>query len=145
MPGQQQPIATTPPVTDDDHRVIQFRPRTLPKSPTEAVAVPGRDRGPAERGPTVRLFRPKPFQSKPPPLSQFETASAGGEDSNYDRRMLSNVAALVFILLLTGVAVWLATTLNDMRRTQDCIMVGRRDCAKLPIPTILPPHDAENI
>lgn len=42
--------------------------------------------------------------------------------------MLINGAALLFILALIGGAIWLADTMADMRRNQDCVLSGRRGC-----------------
>ncbi|MGO9361707.1 MAG: hypothetical protein ACLP1D_29180 [Xanthobacteraceae bacterium] len=52
--------------------------------------------------------------------------------------MIVNFAALFFVLFLTGAGVWLATTIRDLRRTQSCLLVGRRDCARLPAPMAPP-------
>jgi hypothetical protein len=58
---------------------------------------------------------------------------------NYRQRMIVNFTALFFVLFLTGAGVWLATTIRDLRRTQNCLLVGRRDCARLPILPMAPP------
>jgi hypothetical protein len=55
------------------------------------------------------------------------------------QRMIVNITALLFVLFLTGTGVWLATTIRDLRRTQDCLLVGRRDCARMPILPMAPP------
>jgi hypothetical protein len=36
---------------------------------------------------------------------------------------------------LIGFGVWLAMSIADLRRTQDCILYGRRDCAVIPQPS----------
>jgi hypothetical protein len=35
---------------------------------------------------------------------------------------------------LTAVALWLAMSISDMRRIQDCALMGRRDCARIATP-----------
>ncbi|MBR1221420.1 hypothetical protein JQ557_25700 [Bradyrhizobium sp. U87765 SZCCT0131] len=116
-----------PVVTDDDHRVIPFRPRTLARPPGHPRAVLQDNRATDHRatnnGGVARLHVVKSI-----PDADSSTASP----DDYRHRMLINLAALMFTLLLTGAGVWLATTIADMRRTQDCVLVGRRDCGKLP-------------
>jgi hypothetical protein len=99
--------------TDDgDHVVIKFRPRTT----ADAQKVR------AEQVPTAR---------PPQDLSQFERTS---EPDDYRHRMRMNIAAGLFTVVLIGFGVWLAMSIADLRRTQDCILYGRRDCAVIPQP-----------
>jgi hypothetical protein len=49
--------------------------------------------------------------------------------------MRMNIAAGLFTVALIGFGVWLAMSIADLRRTQDCILYGRRDCAVIPQPT----------
>jgi hypothetical protein len=56
------------------------------------------------------------------------------EPDNYRQRMINNVLALTFCVVLVGIGVWLANTMAQMRKSEDCVMSGRRDCA-----TIAPP------
>jgi hypothetical protein len=99
--------------TDDgDHVVIKFRPRTT------ADAQKSR----AEQTPA-----PRPA----PDLTQFERSS---EPDDYRHRMRMNIAAGLFTVVLIGFGVWLAMSIADLRRTQDCILYGRRDCAVIPQP-----------
>jgi hypothetical protein len=101
--------------TDDgDHVVIKFRPRTTadaPKTRAEQIA---------------------PLRTPPQDLSQFERSS---EPDDYRHRMRMNIAAGLFTVALIGFGVWLAMSIADLRRTQDCILYGRRDCAVIPQPT----------
>jgi hypothetical protein len=57
---------------------------------------------------------------------------------DYRQRMIVNLAALVFVLFLTGAGVWVATTIKDLRRTQSCLLMGRRDCVSTPITPLAP-------
>ena len=126
MPSQQ------PIMTSGEHRVIKFRPRTLAQPPGPRPAAV-QDNAP-----------PRNIRQGPADLSRFQRP-VDGEADDYQHRMLMNIAALAFTLVLTGIGVWLATTIADMRRTQDCVLVGRRDCAKIPPLQGFPPRSAESI
>lgn len=93
------------PMTDGEHRVLKFRPRT-------------QDRLPANN--RSRLASD---------LSRFENGQESPDD--YRHRMVTNVAAIAFTAALTGIGIWLAMTLADLRNTQDCVLMGRRDCAHI--------------
>ena len=41
--------------------------------------------------------------------------------------MLTNAAAAAFAVVLTLIGIWLAMRLADLRDTQDCVLMGRRD------------------
>lgn len=66
-------------------------------------------------------------------LSRYEQPPEEPED--FRHRMLANAAALVFTAVLVGVGIWLAASIADMRRTQDCALMGRRDCASIVTPS----------
>jgi hypothetical protein len=42
--------------------------------------------------------------------------------------MLANIAAFAFTVALTAVGIWLAMSISDLRKTQDCVLMGRHDC-----------------
>ena len=44
--------------------------------------------------------------------------------------MLANMAAFAFTVALTAIGIWLAMSIADLRKTQDCVLMGRRDCAQ---------------
>lgn len=52
--------------------------------------------------------------------------------------MIANAAAIAFTAALTGAGIWLAMTLADLRNTQDCVLMGRRDCAHISAQTTDP-------
>lgn len=64
-------------------------------------------------------------------LAKFQRAE-GNDD--YRHRMLVNIAAFAFIMLLIGAGLWLADTMAQMRRNQDCVLSGRRGCTPVDIP-----------
>jgi hypothetical protein len=107
----QQPIAS-----EEEHRVLKFRPRTM-------AHPPGR-RG-DERD---RAFR-EDASAEPNDLSRYEKPR--DEPDNFRQRMLANLAALAFTVALTAVGIWLAMSIADLRKTQDCVLMGRRNCAHI--------------
>jgi hypothetical protein len=110
----QRPISS-----DDEHRVLQFRPRT---SPSPSVR---------HGSGTVQPLRVAP---EPLDLSRYEQPRA--EPDDFRHRMLANIAALAFTIALTAIGIWLAVSIADLRRTQDCVLMGRRDCVKITTPRI---------
>ena len=52
---------------------------------------------------------------------------------DFRHRMLANVAALAFTVALTAIGIWLAMSIADLRKTQDCVLMGRRDCARISV------------
>jgi hypothetical protein len=104
----QRPITT-----DDEHRVLKFRPRTLARPPGGPVQQPD-------------------IRREPNDLSRYERDR--DEPDDFRHRMLANLAALAFTIALTAIGIWLAMSIADMRRTQDCVLMGRRDCAHISTP-----------
>jgi hypothetical protein len=64
-------------------------------------------------------------------LAQYEEEDA---HIDYRHRMLMNVIAVMIVSALVGVGVWIADTITDMEKTQDCLMQGRQNCAPIPMP-----------
>ena len=114
----QQPITS-----DQEHRVLKFRPRTLTDPPGQRGEPDGRiqreDGGNQPRNPTRDL-------------SHFERDREQPDD--FRHRMLANLAAFAFTVALTAIGIWLAMSLADLRKTQDCVLMGRRDCAQISTP-----------
>jgi hypothetical protein len=52
---------------------------------------------------------------------------------DYRHRMITNAIAFIFIVMLTAAGVWLAETLSAIRKNQDCLLQGRRNCAPIAI------------
>ena len=102
----QQPMTS-----DDEHRVLKFRPRTLAHPPGQPD---------------------NQARQQPADLSRFERAPE--EPDEFRHRMLANVAALAFTIALTAIGIWLAVSIADLRKTQDCVLMGRRDCAQISTP-----------
>lgn len=105
-------MKTGRPVLDrGEHQVLKFRPRTSAHPPRRDTAAPG---------------------TAASDLSQFERAA--GEPDDYRQRMLANAAAAAFTAVLMAAGIWLAIKIADLRSTQDCVLMGRRDCAHLSTP-----------
>ncbi|MGB9114103.1 hypothetical protein [Bradyrhizobium sp.] len=109
----QRPIISTS--SEEEHRVLQFRPRTAP--------APGQRGNPNE---PVRQFEAAND------LSRYERDR--DEPDDFRHRMLANVAAFAFTVALLAIGIWLAMSIADLRRTQDCVLMGRRDCVRISAP-----------
>ena len=110
----QRPIAT-----DDEHRVLQFRPRS-PAPP---------------RDPRIQAFGEPHLDDRdaePLDLERYERARE--QPDEFRHRMLANIAAFAFTVALLAIGIWLAMSISDMRKTQDCVSMGRRDCARIITP-----------
>jgi hypothetical protein len=120
----QRPI-----ISDDEHVVLKFRPRTSARPP-----------GGGEETSQAKTLNTKTLNTKTPntntspaanDLSRYERPRDEGDD--FRHRMLANVAALAFTVALTAIGIWLAVSIADLRKTQDCVLMGRRDCARISV------------
>ena len=114
----QRPIISTPAPSDGEHRVLQFRPRTVVPAP----------------GLRKNLSDPIEPAGEANDLSRYERARE--EPDDFRHRMLANIAAFAFTVALTAIGIWLAMSIADLRRTQDCVLMGRRDCVRISAPHI---------
>ena len=96
------------PQTDPEHRVLPFKPRGSLLT---------------RRGP-----QPSPVQD----LGKYERAPE--EPDDFRHRMLMNGFALVATIGLVLIGLWLATTMAQMRKDQDCVLAGRHNCTTIPAP-----------
>jgi hypothetical protein len=104
----QQPI-----VSEEEQRVLKFRPRTMARPPGRRDDQPPGD----------------DFRQEPHDLARYERDR--NEPDDFRHRMLANVAAFAFTVALTAIGIWLAMSIADLRKTQDCVLMGRRDCAHI--------------
>lgn len=102
-------------------QVLQFRPR--------ARLV---ERAVAERVSSHELLG-EPEDDQVDHLAQYEQDQDEDGNVNYPHRMLMNVIAVVVVSVLIGVGVWLADTIADMERDQDCVLQGRQNCAPIEV------------
>ncbi len=71
--------------------------------------------------------------SSPPPVEDLGKYERTGDTDDYRHRMITNVAAFVFIIGLIWAGVWLANTMAQMRKNQDCVLSGRRGCTPVDV------------
>ncbi|WP_108513692.1 hypothetical protein [Bradyrhizobium algeriense] len=120
----QRPI-----ISDDEHVVLKFRPRTSAHPPG------GREEPDPANTPNTKTPNTKTSNTNTSPtandLSRYERPRDEGDD--FRHRMLANVAALAFTVALTAIGIWLAVSIADLRKTQDCVLMGRRDCARISV------------
>jgi hypothetical protein len=50
--------------------------------------------------------------------------------------MMVNLAALGFTAVLAVAGIWLVIQLADLRKNQDCVLSGRRNCAPIDVKTL---------
>jgi hypothetical protein len=114
----QRPIAT-----EEEHRVLQFRPRHSAPPPNFRGNMAAQPRHQDNRLDNTL---------EPLDLSQYERPRE--EPDDFRHRMLANIAAFAFTVALTAIGIWLAMSIADLRRTQDCVLMGRRDCVRISTP-----------
>jgi hypothetical protein len=64
-------------------------------------------------------------------LAKFERTD---EADDYRHRMVMNGLAVLVVAFLIGAGVWIATTMADMRKNQDCALQGRKNCTPIETP-----------
>jgi hypothetical protein len=116
----ERPIAS-----EGEHRVLQFRPRGPVRSTgwqENVAARPGRPTTtPTEFLDLSRYERPRQSQE-------------ADEPDEFRQRMLANIAGFAFTIALMAIGIWLVMSIADLRRTQDCVLMGRHDCVQLSTP-----------
>ena len=106
-----------PRASDDDRRVIPFRtPHTSGRHGWRRPPRPA-----------------KPDASPAPGFGKYE--GADHEDS-YRHRMAVNFAALAFTVALSMTGVWLVMQIAEMRKNQDCVLSGQRNCTPIEVKTL---------
>ena len=101
-----------PVMAHDEHRVLKFRPRTSDQ--------------------LSGFWDDAPSNGAPQELNGLSTYGRGQEEpDDFRHRMLANLAAVAFTVALTAIGIWLAMSIADLRTTQDCVLMGRRDCAHI--------------
>lgn len=101
--------------TDDEHRVLPFRPRAAAGAPPDRVVGSRIGEHDAAR--------------EPNDLAKYEQTP--DEPDDFRHRMLANTAAFAFTVALIAIGIWLAMSIAELRKTQDCVLMGRRDCAHI--------------
>ena len=96
--------------------MLQFRPRSSLHPPAQRTNV---------------VAQPQHQDNKPEPLDLSRYERPREEPDDFRHRMLANIAAFAFTVALTAIGIWLAISIADLRRTQDCVLMGRRDCVRI--------------
>jgi hypothetical protein len=135
----QRPIISAS--SDGEHRVLQFRPRTqthIAGSQISGAHVPGShasgSHAPGSHAPVQlrNLIDPIEHGGLARDLSHYERDRE--EPDDYRHRMLANIAAFAFTVALISIGIWLAMSIANLRRTQDCVLMGLRDCVRISAP-----------
>jgi hypothetical protein len=87
--------------------------------------------------PGARILR---FRRGQPPVRPHPDGPAPGlekyerddQPDDYQHRMFVNIAAFAVLVLLVAGGYWLADTMARMRKDQDCVLSGRRNCSPVP-------------
>jgi hypothetical protein len=108
--SQTKPIVTPDraPPPEEGGRVIQFRPRNAPR-----------------KGWPLPMGRQTRDDSPVADLGKFERPEA---EDDYRHRMKMNALALLITCVLIVSGLWLAETMAEMRKIQDCVLTGRQNC-----------------
>lgn len=97
---------------DAPGQVLLFRRRRMSRPPRRAAGDPM-----------------DPTNESVDDLAQYEQ----DEEIDYRHRMLMNVIAVAICMMLVGAGVWIADTIAEMQRDQDCVLQGRANCAPIEI------------
>lgn len=68
------------------------------------------------------------------PVGGLDRYEHDEDADDYRHRMAVNVAALLLVGGLIGGGLWIANTMADMRKNQDCALQGRRNCTPIDVP-----------
>lgn len=71
--------------------------------------------------------------SPPSPVEGLAKYERSDDPDDYRHRMLVNAAVLVVVVLLMAAGLWLADTMSALRKNEDCVFSGRRNCAPVTI------------
>ena len=110
---------------------------------TSSAPRPQGERAQEEKGQVLPFRRPGQTHAPTPlphasPVEDVGKYAVSEEPDNYRQRMINNGLALAFCVVLVVIGVWLATAIAEMRRNQDCVLSGRRNCANVVVPPANP-------
>jgi hypothetical protein len=142
----QRPIISAS--SDGEHRVLQFRPRAQTHIAGSQISGP-QVSGSHVSGSHVRGSHASGSHTPVQLRNLIDPIEQGGlardlshyerdreEPDDYRHRMLANIAAFAFTVALISVGIWLAMSIANLRRTQDCVLMGLRDCVRISAPRI---------
>jgi hypothetical protein len=112
MPANRPMKSEEPLENQEKGRVLRFEPRRGSQRP----------RAPLSSAPSS-------------PVEDMDKYSRGpDEGDDYRHRMRANVAAIAVVGLLIWCGYWLFDTIAEMRKSQDCVLSGRTNCARIDVP-----------
>lgn len=82
--------------------------------------------------PTLASVTAQPIDDDLDDFARFEKEH--DEPIDYRHRAIMNLIAVAILILLVGLGVWIADTIADLQREQDCLMQGRSNCAPIEMP-----------
>jgi hypothetical protein len=68
------------------------------------------------------------------PVDDLSKYSRGPDEESYQHRMVMNLLAFLVLTLIVFCGIWLANTMAQLRRDQDCVLTGRTNCAPIQVP-----------
>ena len=124
MPANRSMKPEEPADPPEMGRILRFEPR---RKPQRGNAPPGAPPG------LGQWLSSAP--SSLSPVEGLEKYSREREDSeDYRNRMRANIAAILLVGVLIWCGYWLFNTLAELRKVQDCILMGRTNCAPISVP-----------
>lgn len=69
----------------------------------------------------------------PPPIEDLGKFERLDEPDDFRHRMTMNGLVLVATIALIAIGIWIADTMAQMRKNQDCVLTGRSACASIPV------------
>jgi len=98
----------------DDSKVLPFRAR--PQRPARADAASD---AASDHSPVADIGK---------------YARRNEEPDDYRHRMKMNAITAALLVALIGCGLWLVDTMAQMRKNQDCVLSGRRNCTPINVP-----------
>jgi hypothetical protein len=98
-------------MANNDHQVLPFRPRKPPPHNEQS-----------------RRWGQRAGKAASSPVEDLRKYEGEEIEDNYRHRMLVNLAALFATIALALAGAWLAVQMADLRKKQDCVLSGRRNC-----------------
>jgi hypothetical protein len=89
-------------------------------------------KAPSQQDGRVLQFRPRAQPPVRDPHWSHKYTQAGDDD--YRHRMMMNLIAVLVAVVLVGCGIWLMNAIVQMRKTQDCVLSGRRNCMTISVP-----------
>ncbi len=111
-------MSTRAPRNNEEHgRVLQFTPRKAPKPHAFS-----------------NLSRQNLPDASPPVRDLSKFSHAANEHDDFSHRMKMNALAGAVLLVLIGGGLWIVDVMTQVRKNQDCVLSGRRNCASISVP-----------